>query len=336
MNENRQNSDQPVTLRKFSIRRWLSSIRCWFVDRRLRIAITLPDYAGAYVNHLVGEYNKSRDNAVTLGSVINKLKDSCSDLTWGDLYSLERALAATMSVEEIHSCLGGLRFRLKQVASKEAFQAYESSWPKESKVLEELRAELRSLIDLLHWYYFLLPILNRRRKHWVNFVIWWLVVWTLIVAVVSGIFAWRQAPPLANVFVWIFYLGVVGGYISALRRIQALELDGDPLVSIYRIEASAYALWLSPLLGGTFAIILSLLFIGGVLSGKFFPSFEPVGTGINSLHAFLWAFHPKDYSDYALLLVWSFVAGFAERLVPDTLDKMIAEQKVKSPSSKGS
>lgn len=334
MNERHQNSDQKIANR---IRRWFSRIRCWFSDRRFRNATKPPDFAAAYLDHLIAEYQKSRDTAVAADEIINRLKESRCDLSWGDLYSLERVLAVTMSAEEINSCLGVLRFRLKQVASKEAFQAYENSCPPKSTGLEALRAELRGLIELLHWYYFLLPILNRHRKHWVNFAIAWLVIWTIIVGSVSAVLALRfHVAPLAHLLVWVFYLGLVGGYVSALRRLHALEVDGDPLVSIYRVEASAYALWLSPLLGGTFAVILSLLFIGDFLSGRAFPAFSSVENGITSLHGFLCNTHPAGTKDYALLLAWSFVAGFAERLVPDTLDKMITEQKAKSQPSKSS
>ena len=34
---------------------------------------------------------------------------------------------------------------------------------------------------------------------------------------------------------------------------------------------------------------------------------------------------PKDGISYALLIIWSFIAGFAERLVPDTLNRMVAK-----------
>src|SRR6185369_1561818 len=34
---------------------------------------------------------------------------------------------------------------------------------------------------------------------------------------------------------------------------------------------------------------------------------------------------PKDGVSFALLMIWSFIAGFAERLVPDTLNRMVAK-----------
>ncbi|HEY3581368.1 MAG TPA: hypothetical protein VGK82_12515 [Pyrinomonadaceae bacterium] len=36
---------------------------------------------------------------------------------------------------------------------------------------------------------------------------------------------------------------------------------------------------------------------------------------------------PKDGVSFALLMIWSFIAGFAERLVPDTLNRMVAKNQ---------
>ena len=36
---------------------------------------------------------------------------------------------------------------------------------------------------------------------------------------------------------------------------------------------------------------------------------------------------PQNFTDYGKLLVWSFIAGFAERLVPDMLDRFTAASK---------
>ena len=36
---------------------------------------------------------------------------------------------------------------------------------------------------------------------------------------------------------------------------------------------------------------------------------------------------PTDGVSFALLIVWSFIAGFAERLVPDTLNRLVAKNE---------
>jgi hypothetical protein len=35
---------------------------------------------------------------------------------------------------------------------------------------------------------------------------------------------------------------------------------------------------------------------------------------------------PRDSHDFALLFVWSFLAGFFERLVPDNLARLLAKK----------
>jgi hypothetical protein len=36
---------------------------------------------------------------------------------------------------------------------------------------------------------------------------------------------------------------------------------------------------------------------------------------------------PKDGKAFALLIIWSFIAGFAERFVPDTLMRLVNQKK---------
>jgi hypothetical protein len=85
-------------------------------------------------------------------------------------------------------------------------------------------------------------------------------------------------------------------------------------------------MWLSPMLGAIFAVILALLFAGGALKGGIFPELGTPASVLN-LPEFLKNLSFAKPADCPLLLVRSFVAGFAERFVPDNLDKMIARQK---------
>jgi hypothetical protein len=49
--------------------------------------------------------------------------------------------------------------------------------------------------------------------------------------------------------------------------------------------------------------------------------------GVLRIRTFLKETGPVDGVSYALLIIWSFVAGFAERLVPDTLNRLVAKNE---------
>ncbi len=71
-------------------------------------------------------------------------------------------------------------------------------------------------------------------------------------------------------------------------------------------------------------MVLYLIFAGGLISGSFFPNFACT-QGENKCISFgslFYSWQPADAGSYAKVLVWSFIAGFAERLVPSTLDSL--------------
>jgi hypothetical protein len=54
---------------------------------------------------------------------------------------------------------------------------------------------------------------------------------------------------------------------------QSIPGDGDPLISVLGLDDARYYLWLSPLLGAVFAVILAWMFMGGIVEGTLFPAF---------------------------------------------------------------
>lgn len=69
------------------------------------------------------------------------------------------------------------------------------------------------------------------------------------------------------------------------------------------------------LIGMISSLILFYTFQSEILTGTFFPVFDPLNPQ-----------HPLDEKNTALLVIWSFISGFSEKLVPDLLIK--TEQKV--------
>jgi hypothetical protein len=70
-----------------------------------------------------------------------------------------------------------------------------------------------------------------------------------------------------------------------------------------------------------------LCFIGDLLEGALFPEVNFEKGGRLSIVEFLQTAGPSGGIEYAKLMVWSFLAGFAERLVPDTLSRFVAKKE---------
>jgi hypothetical protein len=147
-------------------------------------------------------------------------------------------------------------------------------------------------------------------------------------------------PPLLIV---VQLAGALGAFFSALIRLYnfqdlpkalvARELEGLP-----RLHLLVYSL-VPAIVGAIAATVIHMLFASGLLQGDFFPIFkcekgDNLCTSFGSLIA---DWGPAQAKDYAKDIVWGFVAGFAERLVPDTLQSLSRSvQKEKSNGDGGS
>ena len=122
------------------------------------------------------------------------------------------------------------------------------------------------------------------------------------------------------------------GAVSFERRLQSLPSRGESLGDLVELSSGS-GLYLSPFTGGVFAIVLYVLFSTGLAEGIIFPKFNELATAAGTLSEFASRIHPGTTQDWAKLLIWSFIAGFAERFVPDTLDRLIARSDEKQKRS---
>jgi hypothetical protein len=129
-------------------------------------------------------------------------------------------------------------------------------------------------------------------------------------------------PPL---LVIVILAGSLGAFFSALMRlynfqdlpkaIVTRELEGLP-----RLHLLVYSL-VPAVVGAISARVLYMLFASGLVQGDLFPLFK-CKKGENMCTTFgmlIGEWGPDQARDYAKAIVWGFIAGFAERLVPDTL-----------------
>jgi len=129
-------------------------------------------------------------------------------------------------------------------------------------------------------------------------------------------------------------VGTAGGTANAARRVQLLNQRPDEVQADVPLRLAVAQTYLSPVIGGTFAALLYCVFLAGILQGEFFPAFGCADQEFLDYASFSTC-NPATNADAAMALVWGFVAGFAERFVPNVLDRFIGGRDSGGPDSGG-
>ena len=125
--------------------------------------------------------------------------------------------------------------------------------------------------------------------------------------------------------------GALGAFLSALIRLyndtEYPRLLGDGVArTLRRWDLIIYSL-VPPVVGVLSAGVLFVIFAAGMLEGgALFPTFkcQLAGAECATFKDFIFNFGPSEATGYARTIVWCFLAGFAERLVPDKLRGLVS------------
>ena len=143
------------------------------------------------------------------------------------------------------------------------------------------------------------------------------------------------------------FFGVLGAYLSRLIAFQ----NGAPNLSFDDLENgyAAHFIFVRLLVGGLCALIVYFLIAGQLVGGELFPGPGQDATGVGAgsgangqdgtgsvcpigVFGELWQScdgggYSGPTSNFAKLIVWSFVAGFFERFLPDHLSALEAKSR---------
>ena len=295
----------------------------------------LPDYGLLYFHHLSAELRSipaariDADTRAIADEVLRKNQEG--SLCWDDLYAFDLMLARLLPPEKLSRKVWSLRLRYQDVVDLQEFQAYLASKPpsiadnpKERE--EELRADIEYLLGQIYLRYSIGPFGERIRDRVSKRVA---IVTLFGIGAMGVVFAlnlmgvretYSAALPTA------LFAGAMGGLLSLQQRYQGTARQGDPVEGVSQLAHNWPQVFLPAINGAVFALVLYMLMLGGLISGDIFPRFMKPEENQNGLVLleFLRQGKPANPADYAKLIVWCFVAGFAERFVPDTLSRLVS------------
>lgn len=328
------------------IKAGFTGLKEWLTYRRLPKAPMLPDYGLIYFENLYGEYLSLPPGAAItpeVKTIVDKIQDKKMHhtLTWHDLQTVDVIVARGQPLENLPQLVGSLRSRYKDVVGQREYEAYLASKPPDpaDKAKQPyVRADIEYLLRELHLYYAMLPIREKKRSWLSGRVNLILIVGIVFITVFISLFN-RAVNDSVDVFglnfsigtatlTVVLFVGAIGGLVSLQQRFQSVSDWGDPINTVSKLHYAGFSIFESPISGAIFAGVLYLIIMGGLLKGALFPTITEVSGGTSSTTlGDLLKLGPASGGDYAKLIVWSFIAGFAERLVPDTLSRFVSQSE---------
>jgi hypothetical protein len=287
----------------------------------------LPKFVSSYYEQLKADYDAAHIQLDT------PLK---SPATWDGLYRLEMATLHARTGADLRRSAWLVRLRFRNVAGESAYKSYLASTPPDPATAPE-DVLLGDLVNLLRRTYYLIALAPSSEAIRHTLLMGAAGMGILCILAVLAIVLFVQ-PKEVGIYQLVLLAGAIGGTMSLVQRVQSLP-EADPL--LFRLSGSTtviQSLIIPPLTGSIFAGLLFLIFASGVLSGDFFPKFvvPPVTAGGVGFDSFFFKTAPESGKAYALMIVWAFIAGFAERFVPDTINRLTAQRSTGSKSKDAS
>ena len=284
------------------------------------------------------------DLPTSLGTLLRAVEESGSIpkdqeklVDWSEIAILEDKILALQDRETLRRRVWALRSRYARLVGPDRYQQYLASRPPDEtdpNVSDDtLRADLRGILGLTHLTYSLAVVRENLRRRVLMGVLGLAGVLcggALAAAVVADLIrprpgdpTWEVALqhrlPVALAVLVAVLFGCLGAFLSTQRRLQQPSEGGDPLIAILGLYEFNNIKRFPLIAGGLFATVLYFILVAGFLKGDLFPDLQ---AGI-----------PQGSVHWAKLVIWAFLSGFAERLVPDTLDRLVNEVQPRVPVS---
>lgn len=241
---------------------------------------------------------------------------------WTDVVQAEMCLLEATDNDDLVARLHGWRARLHDVIGDARFAVYLSNAPAltGSPDPKVLRADLGECIRTVYYFYSAYGVSARSRNRATIsamrtaavILVLQLVAW-LILLVLHAKLQWPSQFATfraLELLIATSAAGVLGSVVSVQRRVQDPTADSDPFYRYIQTNGDWVGIAIvSPVLGAIFGMVMY-----GLLAAKLI-----LDTLVQFDHGY-----PTNPQNVALVLILGFIAGFAEQLIPDALNRVAA------------
>lgn len=272
------------------------------------------------INDQVTSIAKSKQSAEP--RVLETLNNT--DASWSDIYEAEQKLVSYFSDAQVMA-EATRRFVEAERLGVPSAPALKAQYDRATATPDERRSILLALLDDIHFRY-AKRRLDRDELQHATFRLNWIGIGLLAFIIISTINLMIVGQPWEAVRYhqfWVVYFGMLGAYFS--RALDLSTSQGTFDYDMMAINFSWWALGRRLIAGAVGALLLYCLIRGRLVGGELFPN--PEFTTLMRLqtlypeqgHEITW---PLLTNDFGKLLIWSTIAGFSERLIPDQFGRL--------------
>jgi hypothetical protein len=277
----------------------------------------------AYTKSSAAPQEASSDSLKELSNQLAEMQRDPDNLDFAQYARFEMQLLGVLPMPLLKRRAWEVRERFRVVFGEDRYRSYVDSKPPElgADDRDALLADSQMLMKCMsEAYIFALgrerEIQRMKRRVFALSTVAWaaaLLIWIIL----EGRGSEYHMIPLLALF------GLFGSTISVFRRLQTLAVTNasatDAALELMSLRLGSIGVLVALLSGWVFAMLIGFIFQAGFIQlGDVAPKFQPDHI-----------LEPVTSSDRAKLLVFAFISGFAERFVPDVIDRLTQKADAK-------